>query len=148
MKDLIAKQLSRMASFLPWFRFVQFSLLLLVVTLASFTSLEEAHAIPLYARKHGMNCSACHQIVPTLNKFGLEYWNRGYRLPPGMDDPDNETTPFAAWYTWRQEEQTSMCSSSDKVDFVWNSLPQLQMTLISLYCGWVSGFMVLFPVFS
>ena len=120
MKDLIAKQLSRMASFLPWFRFVQFSLLLLVVTLASFTSLEEAHAIPLYARKHGMNCSACHQIVPTLNKFGLEYWNRGYRLPPGMDDPDNETTPFAAWYTWRQEEQTSR-------DFSEGFLPKVEL---------------------
>jgi hypothetical protein len=24
-----------------------------------------------------------------------------------MEDPDNGTTPFAAWYTWRQEDQTS-----------------------------------------
>ncbi len=66
---------------------------------------EEAHAIPLYARRHGLNCNACHQIVPTLNQSGLDYWSRGYRLPPEMEDPNNQTTPFAAWYTWRQEDQ-------------------------------------------
>ncbi|MEX1028018.1 MAG: hypothetical protein WD049_08435 [Candidatus Paceibacterota bacterium] len=88
-------------------RSVQRCLLFVLITAGSLTVVPDADAIPLYARRHELNCNACHQIVPTLNQFGLEYWNRGYRLPPEMEDPDHDTTPFAAWYTWRHEDQTS-----------------------------------------
>lgn len=107
MNELRQNELRSSGTLLPQLRFVHIHLVLLVVIVASLTIVEEAQAIPLYARKHGLNCNACHQIVPMLNQFGLEYWNRGYRLPPEMEDPNNDTTPFAAWYTFRQEDQTS-----------------------------------------
>ena len=80
-------------------------LLLGAVFTSLFTASREAHAIPYYARKHGLRCNACHAIVPKLNAFGQAFWNRGYRLPEGMEDPDNDTVPFAAWITLRQEDR-------------------------------------------
>ena len=80
-------------------------LLLGAVFAALFTATPEAHAIPYYARKHGLSCNACHAIVPKLNANGQAFWNRGYRLSEDMEDPDNDTVPFAAWITARQEEQ-------------------------------------------
>ncbi len=81
------------------------SLLLLVFT-GVYAETELAHAIPYYARKHGLRCNACHAIVPKLNAYGQAFWNRGYRLPEGTEDPNNDTAPFAAWITTRQEERT------------------------------------------
>ena len=81
-------------------------LLLLGAIFAGFlATTREAHAIPYYARKHALSCNACHVIVPKLNAFGQAFWNRGYRLPEDMEDPDHETVPFAAWITARQEER-------------------------------------------
>ena len=80
-------------------------LLLVAVFAAFFTASREAQAIPYYARQHGLRCNACHAIVPKLNAFGQAFWNRGYRLPDDMESADNDTVPFAAWITLRQEEQ-------------------------------------------
>ena len=104
----IARMLSHALPYRSTSRSVRTCLLLFLASAGSFAvNPDTAYGIPLYARRHALNCNACHQIVPTLNRFGLDYWNRGYRLPPGLEDPNNETTPFAAWYTWRQEDQTS-----------------------------------------
>ncbi len=108
MKPSVSRALTCPLHFLLVARPSRFCLLFIVASTGFFTVLpDEANAIPLYARRHGLNCNACHQVVPTLNQFGLDYWNRGYRLPPGMEDANNDTTPFAAWYTWRQEDQSS-----------------------------------------
>jgi len=80
-------------------------LLLGVLLLTFYTANREAHAIPYYARQHGLNCNSCHTIVPKLNAFGQAFWNRGYRLPDGMEDPDNDTAPFAIWLGVRQQEE-------------------------------------------
>ena len=39
-----------------------------------------AHAIPIFAQRYDMKCSACHSVLPELNQFGNEFRNRGYRL--------------------------------------------------------------------
>jgi hypothetical protein len=39
-----------------------------------------AHAVPLFAQRYDMKCSACHSVLPELNQFGNEFRNRGYRL--------------------------------------------------------------------
>lgn len=41
---------------------------------------EKAEAIPAFARKHSFQCTQCHQQFPKLNKFGIAFKNRGYRL--------------------------------------------------------------------
>jgi hypothetical protein len=39
-----------------------------------------AQAIPIFAQRYDMKCSACHSVLPELNQFGNEFRNRGYRL--------------------------------------------------------------------
>src|SRR5882724_2941798 len=39
-----------------------------------------AAAIPAFARKYGMKCSACHLAVPVLNQFGQAFKDNGYRM--------------------------------------------------------------------
>jgi hypothetical protein len=39
-----------------------------------------AAAIPIFAQRYGMQCGACHSVLPELNQFGNEFRNRGYRL--------------------------------------------------------------------
>lgn len=46
-----------------------------------------AQAIPLFARKTGMACTACHESWPRLTDFGQLYRDRGFRLARGRDAP-------------------------------------------------------------
>jgi len=54
-----------------------------------------AHAIPAFARKTGMSCSACHEAWPRLNEFGQQFRDNGYRLRHGRDAPPEQ--PSAYW---------------------------------------------------
>jgi hypothetical protein len=44
-------------------------------------------AIPAFARKYGLPCSACHTAWPELNYFGLAFRDRGYQLGNDRDSP-------------------------------------------------------------
>jgi hypothetical protein len=46
---------------------------------------EKAQAIPPFARKYNMNCTACHTAPPILNTFGQRFLENGYQLP-GTED--------------------------------------------------------------
>lgn len=59
-------------------------LLLLGVLIAS---VRPAHAIPAFARKYGLPCSACHAAWPMLNNFGQTFKDNGYQLGNGRDAP-------------------------------------------------------------
>jgi hypothetical protein len=39
------------------------------------------YAIPAFARTHEVPCSLCHTGFPKLNHFGMEFLQRGYRMP-------------------------------------------------------------------
>lgn len=41
----------------------------------------DAGAVPVFARKYGLNCSMCHSAYPRLNDFGARFRANGYRLP-------------------------------------------------------------------
>lgn len=45
-----------------------------------FFFLEEAHAVPVFARQYQMSCTACHAAFPRLNDFGLTFQEFGNRL--------------------------------------------------------------------
>src|SRR5580658_6318347 len=47
----------------------------------------EAHAIPAFARKYGLRCSACHESWPMLNYFGQKFKDNGYQLMNDRDSP-------------------------------------------------------------
>ena len=41
---------------------------------------QSAKAIPAFAKKHNLKCTACHTAFPKLNGAGREYKTNGYRL--------------------------------------------------------------------
>jgi hypothetical protein len=50
-------------------------------------SSQESLAIPAFARKYGLPCSACHETWPKLNTFGQTFKDNGYQLMNDRDSP-------------------------------------------------------------
>jgi hypothetical protein len=48
---------------------------------------QPAHALPAFARKYGLRCSACHESWPMLNYFGQKFKDNGYQLMNDRDAP-------------------------------------------------------------
>jgi hypothetical protein len=46
-----------------------------------------AAAIPAFARKYGMPCSACHEAWPMLSPFGQQFKDNGYQMGNDRDAP-------------------------------------------------------------
>src|ERR1700752_801012 len=49
--------------------------------------LHSVRAIPAFARKYGLPCSACHTAWPELNYFWMAFRDRGYQLGNERDSP-------------------------------------------------------------
>jgi hypothetical protein len=62
-------------------------LALLVFPLIFFFSPTPGKAIPAFARKYGLPCSACHEAWPMLNVFGQTFKDNGYQLMNDRDSP-------------------------------------------------------------
>jgi hypothetical protein len=50
-------------------------------------AVHKAAAIPAFARKYGLACSACHTAWPELNAFGQRFRDNGYQLMNDRDSP-------------------------------------------------------------
>lgn len=61
----------------------------------SLLSATDASAVPAFARKTGMACSACHVSWPLLNDFGEAYRDRGYRIQNGEPEPNGRALDYA-----------------------------------------------------
>ena len=48
---------------------------------------QPANALPAFARKYGLRCSACHETWPMLNNFGQKFKDNGYQLMNDKDSP-------------------------------------------------------------
>src|SRR5579862_8506950 len=59
----------------------------LLVMLLAFGCVQDAHAIPAFARKYGLRCSACHESWPMLNYFGQKFKDNGYQIMNDRDSP-------------------------------------------------------------
>ncbi len=53
-----------------------------------------AAAIPAFARKYGLPCSACHEAWPKLNSFGQKFKDEGYQLGNDRDAPIWQNASF------------------------------------------------------
>src|SRR5262249_36385431 len=60
-----------------------------------FLFMPETPAIPAFARKYGLRCTACHEAWPALNDFGRAFRDNGYQMLLGKDEP--VTAPQAYW---------------------------------------------------
>src|ERR1700756_1450200 len=65
------------------------SFLAVALPLLSFviTSSQPGYAIPAFARKYGLPCSACHIGWPILNSFGQAFRDNGYQIGNERDSP-------------------------------------------------------------
>jgi len=59
----------------------------ITVILLILGSTESASALPAFARKYGLRCSACHESWPMLNYFGQKFKDNGYQLMNDRDSP-------------------------------------------------------------
>jgi hypothetical protein len=59
----------------------------LVLTFLILISSRNANALPAFARKYGLRCSACHESWPMLNYFGQKFKDNGYQLMNDRDAP-------------------------------------------------------------
>ncbi len=59
----------------------------LVLTFLILSTNQHANALPAFARKYGLRCSACHETWPILNNFGLKFRDNGYQLMNDHDAP-------------------------------------------------------------
>jgi hypothetical protein len=69
---------------MSWSRSLAAGLLLAFIFLGS---VRNALAIPAFARKYGLPCSACHEGWPKLNSFGQTFKDNGYQLMNDRDAP-------------------------------------------------------------
>jgi len=59
----------------------------LIVVFLILSSSQRANALPAFARKYGLRCSACHESWPMLNYFGQKFKDNGYQLMNDRDAP-------------------------------------------------------------
>jgi hypothetical protein len=63
------------------------SSLALVLASVIITCSPPANALPAFARKYGLRCSACHESWPMLNYFGQKFKDNGYQIMNDRDAP-------------------------------------------------------------
>src|SRR6201987_3121063 len=63
------------------------ALFLLFICLFLTAASQPSHAIPAFARKYGLPCSACHIGWPILNVFGQQFKDNGFQLGNDRDSP-------------------------------------------------------------
>jgi hypothetical protein len=68
-------------------RVQHFATLALVAVFLVLSSSQNANALPAFARKYGLRCSACHESWPMLNYFGQKFKDNGYQLMNDRDSP-------------------------------------------------------------
>jgi len=59
----------------------------LVLVFLILSASQPAKALPAFARKYGLRCSACHESWPMLNYFGQKFKDNGYQLMNDRDAP-------------------------------------------------------------
>src|SRR6202046_755365 len=59
----------------------------LILASVVLTCIQPANALPAFARKYGLRCSACHESWPMLNYFGQKFKDNGYQLMNDRDAP-------------------------------------------------------------
>jgi hypothetical protein len=71
----------------PWQRTHSFGILAVTVAVLVLSASQSSSALPAFARKYGLRCSACHEAWPMLNYFGQKFKDNGYQLMNDRDSP-------------------------------------------------------------
>ena len=91
------------------------STLALIILCLSYLTVgsQPGYAIPAFARKYGLPCSACHIGWPILNVFGQQFRDNGYQLGNEKDSPIYQNPSywpitFRVTPQWHLESQTKV----------------------------------------
>ena len=76
---------SRRGQKLPFLKSFLTATLILIFGILSVS--RRADALPAFARKYGLRCSACHESWPMLNYFGQKFKDNGYQIMNDRDAP-------------------------------------------------------------
>ena len=92
---------------------------MLAILLVLFSSSETAQAIPAFAKKTGLRCSACHEAWPKLNAFGQAFRDNGYQIGNERDSPRFISPlywPAGVRYTpqWHRELNSAQATDQSK----------------------------------
>lgn len=79
-----------------------------------------AAAIPAFARKYGLRCSACHVAWPVLNDFGWQFKDNGFQLMNDRDSPIWQNPSFfpitlRMTPNWHRESTDKVATDSGQV---------------------------------
>jgi hypothetical protein len=85
---------------------------------------QPAGALPAFARKYGLRCSACHESWPMLNFFGQKFKDNGYQLMNDRDAPIWQNPGYwpvtfrilPIWHRLSQGKQAVDTSSGGQVE--------------------------------
>src|SRR2546427_10217098 len=97
-------------------------LLLTSILLLLFFTPTDSFAIPVFARKYGLPCSACHEAWPKLNSFGQKFkdyqrFDRASGRSPGLA-PFHVTANSLSEYARAASQQREFGRSAPAVRFV------------------------------
>jgi hypothetical protein len=93
---------------------LKFAAAVIVLSLSYLTlGSQPSFAIPAFARKYGLPCSACHIGWPILNVFGQQFRDNGYQLGNEKDSPIYQNPSywpitFRVTPQWHLESQTKV----------------------------------------
>ncbi|MFZ3340626.1 MAG: hypothetical protein WA213_07065 [Terriglobales bacterium] len=68
-------------------RFMSLLTAVFALTVFILSTIQPASALPAFARKYGLRCSACHESWPMLNYFGQKFKDNGYQIMNDRDSP-------------------------------------------------------------
>jgi len=109
-----------------------------------------AAAVPVFARKYGVNCTLCHSAYPRLNDFGTRFRMNGYQLP-GKESEERtvlETpAPFAARISGGFDlvRQYGAASPEDVTQFRLEGLDLLSAGVLGRHLGYLAVYVPPIP---
>jgi hypothetical protein len=56
-------------------------ILVIIILIFFYSFLQDANAIPAFARKYNMSCNVCHAPFPKLKPYGEDFAANGFQLP-------------------------------------------------------------------
>ena len=120
----------------------------LLASLFLLISVSDAHALPAFARKYGLRCSACHEAWPMLNYFGQKFKDNGYQLMNDRDAPiwqSNGYWPVTIRITpsWHRESTDKV--AIDQTEAGSSGSPRTVLTWAALICFQAARSTRIFP---
>ena len=112
-----------------------------------------ASAMPMFARKEGLSCNACHTPFPRLNKFGYEYRAAGFRLPDTIGQKEEKKTINVGDYLsariktdiqWARSDDEKAGTTTNMTDFEFKEVTFYPITG-SFLGNWASEVELSFP---